>query len=47
MFVSKRLAPMESVTSTSTHFVLRRYKKDGVLLTLPDEGDERSDLPLC
>lgn len=46
MFVAKRLAPLESVTSTATHFVLRRYKKDGVLLIKPDSDDERGD-PLC
>lgn len=45
MFVAKRLSPMESVTSTSTHFVLRRYKKDGVLLT--QTADERGEVPLC
>lgn len=32
MFVAKRLAPMKSVTSTATHFVLRRYKELGVCL---------------
>ena len=46
MFVAKRLSPLESVTSTSTHFVLRRYKKDGVLLIDPSEDDERGD-PMC
>ena len=29
MFVAKRLAPMKNVTSTATHFVLRRYKELG------------------
>ncbi|MBQ7034440.1 MAG: Lrp/AsnC family transcriptional regulator [Clostridia bacterium] len=32
MFVAKELAPMESVTSTATHFVLRRYKELDVQL---------------
>lgn len=32
MFVAKELAPMESVTSTATHFVLRRYKELDVRL---------------
>ena len=27
MFVAKRLAPMEAVISTATHFILRRYKE--------------------
>ena len=46
MFVAKRLAPLESVTSTSTHFVLRRYKKDGVLLVDPADEDGRGEA-LC
>lgn len=33
MFVSKRLSPMESVLSTATHFILRRYKERGVVLS--------------
>lgn len=37
MFVSERLAPMESVVSTATHFELKTYKKDGVIF---DEGEE-------
>ena len=39
MFVSKRLSPMESVLSTATHFMLKRYKERGVLLadSKPDE----------
>ena len=31
MFVSQRLAPMETVVSTSTHFELKTYKKDGII----------------
>ncbi len=29
-FVSERLAPMDNVLSTATHFVLRRYKDAGI-----------------
>ena len=29
-FVSENLAPMESVISTSTHFILKKYKDQGV-----------------
>jgi DNA-binding Lrp family transcriptional regulator len=38
MFVAKHLATMKEVTSTGTHFVLRRYKDMGVKLcgTLDD-----------
>lgn len=31
-FVAYRLAPLDSVQSTSTHFVLRKYKEKGVRL---------------
>ena len=31
MFVAKRLSTLDSVVSTATHFVLRRYKDRGVL----------------
>jgi len=40
-FVAYRLAPMESVLSTATHFVLRKYKEKGIILTDPNK-DERS-----
>ncbi len=43
MFVAKRLSPLESVVSTATHFVLRRYKDNNVIF-LEDEKDERSVL---
>lgn len=31
LFVAEKLAPLESVQSTATHFVLKRYKDDGVI----------------
>ena len=40
MFVSRRLAPLESVQSTATHFVLRKYKEAGIL-TAGQQKDER------
>jgi len=40
LFVAHRLAPMESVQSTSTSFVLRKYKERGVMVCL-DAVDER------
>ncbi len=43
MFVSERLAPMESVVSTTTHFELKTYKKDGVIFD-GDEEDNREVL---
>lgn len=43
MFVSKRLATIDSVLSTATHFVLRRYKELDVVLN-DDSRDERENL---
>ncbi len=31
LFVAHRLAPLDSVESTATHFVLKKYKEKGVL----------------
>ena len=31
-FVSERLSPLEGVLSTSTHFMLKTYKRFGVLM---------------
>ncbi len=38
-FVAKELATIDSVTSTSTHFVMRRYKEMDVELISGDEDD--------
>ena len=35
-FVAEKLATLEHVTSTATHFVLRRYKQDGVIFEEPE-----------
>ena len=40
MFVSDKLAPMESVLSTATHFVLKKYKDHGTVLA-KEKQDER------
>jgi DNA-binding Lrp family transcriptional regulator len=39
-FVSERLSPLEGVLSTSTHFMLKTYKRFGVLMQ-PETIDER------
>ena len=39
-FVSSKLAPLEAVLSTSTHFVLKKYKDHGTVLDAP-VSDER------
>lgn len=43
MFVAKRLSTLDSVLSTATHFVLRRYKDDGMIFS-GEEKDERGVL---
>jgi DNA-binding Lrp family transcriptional regulator len=42
-FVAEKLSPMDSITSTSTHFVLRKYKDKGVVFGVP-EKDIRGSL---
>jgi len=44
-FVARKLAPIEFVTSTATHFVLKRYKDKGVVYKAP-EVDKRGQLLL-
>jgi DNA-binding Lrp family transcriptional regulator len=38
-FVSEKLSTIEHVVSTATHFVLKRYKDNGVVL----EGEQKDD----
>ncbi|MBQ3038190.1 MAG: Lrp/AsnC family transcriptional regulator [Clostridia bacterium] len=45
LFVAQKLAPMESVISTATHFVLKKYKEDG-LVFYKDEKDTRQVITL-
>ena len=42
LFVAQRLAPLEAVLSTATHFVLRKYKDKGVIYG-PTNFDERGN----
>ncbi|MCX6012203.1 MAG: Lrp/AsnC ligand binding domain-containing protein, partial [Chloroflexi bacterium] len=44
-FVSKKLAPIESVQSTVTHFLLKRYKDDGIIYE-EKEGPQRQTVTL-
>lgn len=39
-FVSEKLAPMEAILSTATHFVLKKYKEHGLPL-VQEKHDER------
>ena len=44
-FVSERLSPLETVTGTSTSFVLKRYKQDGVVFDRQEEDRRLSVSP--
>lgn len=44
-FVSERLSPLETVTGTSTSFVLKRYKQDGIVIDVPEEDKRLSVSP--
>ncbi len=39
LFVAEKLAPMEEVISTSTNFILKKYKAEGVILNNKTEDD--------
>ncbi|MCS7003507.1 MAG: Lrp/AsnC family transcriptional regulator [Dehalococcoidia bacterium] len=41
LFVSERLATIDAVQGTTTHFLLKRYKEDGVILETVDEPPSR------
>ncbi len=45
LFVAEKLAPLESVLSTATHFVLKKYKDEGVIFE-EDTKDDREALIL-
>lgn len=44
-FVSDKIAPMESVLSTSTHFILKKYKSNGTIFAAAPK-DEREAVVL-
>jgi len=37
-FVAEKLAPLENVRGTATHFLLKKYKEDGVILKHREEN---------
>ena len=37
-FVSEKLAPLSSVRGTATHFMLKKYKEDGVILVKTEKN---------
>lgn len=44
-FVSRKLATIEYVNSTATHFILRKYKDAGVVIGEPDQPDRLPVVP--
>ena len=45
MFVSDKLSPLDSVLSTATHFILKKYKDHGTVLA-KKASDEREMITL-
>lgn len=45
LFVAQKLAPMESVVSTATHFMLKKYKAEGIVFK-DDKKDSRQVITL-
>lgn len=43
-FVAEKLAPIEGIVSTATHFVLRKYKDNGVVFGKLEVDERRNDL---
>ncbi|WP_101696724.1 Lrp/AsnC family transcriptional regulator [Clostridium minihomine] len=46
LFVMNRLATLDTVMSTATHFILTRYKDGGVVLCSGKESDQRMECVL-
>jgi DNA-binding Lrp family transcriptional regulator len=42
LFVAEKLAPLESVLSTATHFVLKKYKDEGVIFEKKNKDDREA-----
>ena len=41
LFVSQKLSTIDGVTSTATHFILKKYKQNNVIFTPREEQKER------
>lgn len=44
-FVSDKLSPLESVISTATHFILKKYKDHGTILVRKSESERIKVMP--
>lgn len=42
LFVAEKLAPVEGVLSTATHFVLKKYKDNGIIFTGSRKDDREA-----
>lgn len=42
-FVAEKIAVMEGIVSTATHFVLRKYKEKSVIYSLDERADMRNN----
>ncbi len=42
LFVAEKLAPIESVLSTATHFVLKKYKDNGIIFVQTKKDDREA-----
>lgn len=42
LFVAEKLAPLESVLSTATHFVLKKYKEEGIIFEEKGRDDREA-----
>ncbi len=40
-FVSEKLSTLDTVISTTTHFILKKYKHDGIILNDDEDNDKR------
>ena len=45
MFVSEKLSPIESVISTATHFILKKYKDQSTILVNKSKGERIPVMP--
>lgn len=45
LFVSEKLAPMDAVLSTATHFVLKKYKDHGTVLVSTTKSERMAITP--
>jgi len=41
LFVSERLSGMDNILSTATHFILKKYKLEGISLSIEDDSQRQ------